>query len=230
MQQSSHSQSLSVRHRERCSTVAKTTHFINPLFATLASWTVGRSGSFHGELCQIGTVHCRICGGARHCGSKSRRRSVSGRLTGCSAASGRPSHRPRERRQARTRAKAQQVANAAPVNAVDCEEAQLIVADYGFKDIEAELLGDTLGFSAAHDGKPFSIRILAADGEFAEVKDCSKGQPSRGIIVALDIAALRAETPGVAAPFISTMRVRPSCASPFVAWSITSVSGGDRRL
>jgi hypothetical protein len=83
-----------------------------------------------------------------------------------------PSEPPaRERRQARTRAKAQQVANAAPVNAVDCEKAQLIVADYGFKDIKAESCsGDTLGFSATRDGKPFSIRILAADGEFAEVK------------------------------------------------------------
>jgi hypothetical protein len=75
----------------------------------------------------------------------------------------------RERRPARAKPKVQQVANAAP--AVDCEKAQLIVADYGFKDIKAEsCTGDTLGFSATRDGKPFSIRILAADGEFAEVK------------------------------------------------------------
>jgi hypothetical protein len=77
----------------------------------------------------------------------------------------------RERRQTRARPRAVQQANAAPANAVDCEKAQLIVADYGFKDIKAESCsGDTLGFSATRDGKPFSIRILAADGEFAEVK------------------------------------------------------------
>jgi hypothetical protein len=76
----------------------------------------------------------------------------------------------RERRQTRARPRAQ-VANASPANAVDCAKAQLIVADYGFKDIKAESCsGDTLGFSATRDGKPFSIRILAVDGEFAEVK------------------------------------------------------------
>jgi hypothetical protein len=67
--------------------------------------------------------------------------------------------------------KAQLVANVVPVNAVDCHKAQLIVADYGFKDIKAESCsGGTLGFTATRDGKPFSIRISAADGEFAEVK------------------------------------------------------------
>jgi hypothetical protein len=69
------------------------------------------------------------------------------------------------------RPNAQLVANVVPVNAVDCEKAQLIVADYGFRNIKAEnCSGDTLGFSATRDGKPFSIRIFAADGEFAEVK------------------------------------------------------------
>ena len=87
-----------------------------------------------------------------------------------------PSEPPaRERRRARTRAKAQQVANAAPVNAVDCRRAQLIVADYGFQDIKAESCSATRWASAPpRDGKPFSIRILAADGEFAEVKRLPK--------------------------------------------------------
>ena len=78
----------------------------------------------------------------------------------------------RDRRHMRAKPKgAQEVAAAAPENPVDCDKAQLIVADYGFKDIKAEsCTGDTLGFSATRDGKPFSIRILAADGEFAEVK------------------------------------------------------------
>jgi hypothetical protein len=78
----------------------------------------------------------------------------------------------RDRHHVRAKPKAaQQVATAAPENAVDCDKAQVIVADYGFKDIKAESCsGDTLGFSATRDGKPFSIRILAADGEFAEVK------------------------------------------------------------
>ncbi|HEX3217176.1 MAG TPA: hypothetical protein VHR67_09960 [Aestuariivirgaceae bacterium] len=82
-----------------------------------------------------------------------------------------PASRDRRHVRARPRSAAQQVATVEPENAVDCEKAQLIVADYGFKDIKAESCsGETLGFSATRDGKPFSIRILAADGEFAEVK------------------------------------------------------------
>ena len=77
----------------------------------------------------------------------------------------------REWRQAGARPRAQQVANVVPVNGVDCEKAQVIVADYGFKDIKAEnCSGETLGFSATRDGKPFSIRIFTADGDFSEVK------------------------------------------------------------
>ena len=80
-----------------------------------------------------------------------------------------PAARDRRHVRVKPRSTAQQVATAE--NAVDCEKAQLIVADYGFKDIKAESCsGETLGFSATRDGKPFSIRILAVDGEFAEVK------------------------------------------------------------
>jgi hypothetical protein len=54
---------------------------------------------------------------------------------------------------------------------ISCEKAQAIVAEYGFKDIKAEMCsGTTLGFSASRDGKPFSIRIIAANGEFEEVR------------------------------------------------------------
>jgi hypothetical protein len=67
--------------------------------------------------------------------------------------------------------KAQLAANVVSVNTVDCEKALAIVADYGFKDVRAKnCSGGTLGFTATRDGKPFSIRIFAADGEFAEVK------------------------------------------------------------
>ena len=67
--------------------------------------------------------------------------------------------------------KAQMIANVVPVNAIDCEKAQAIVADYGFKNIKAESCsGTTLGFTATRDGRPFSIRIFVANGEFAEVK------------------------------------------------------------
>src|SRR5262245_10492208 len=52
-----------------------------------------------------------------------------------------------------------------------CEKAQAIIADYGFKDIKAELCtGKNLGFSATRDGKPFSIEIVAANGELAKVQ------------------------------------------------------------
>ena len=54
---------------------------------------------------------------------------------------------------------------------IGCERAQNILTEYGFKDIKAEVCtGTTLGFSASRDGKPFSIRILAANGEFEEVR------------------------------------------------------------
>jgi len=39
--------------------------------------------------------------------------------------------------------------------------------EYEFKNIKGKVCtGITLGFSASRDGKPFSIRILAATGEF----------------------------------------------------------------
>jgi hypothetical protein len=54
---------------------------------------------------------------------------------------------------------------------VDCEKARDILSEFGFKDIKAEVCtGTTLGFSASRDGKPFSIRILAANGEFEQVR------------------------------------------------------------
>src|SRR5262245_29259776 len=54
---------------------------------------------------------------------------------------------------------------------VTCERAQAIVAEYGFTEIQPETCeGRTYGFSATRDGKPFSIKIVAADGELAEVK------------------------------------------------------------
>jgi hypothetical protein len=61
---------------------------------------------------------------------------------------------------------------AAPIQQpISCEKAQAIVAEYGFKDIKAEACdGATHDFRASRDGKPFSIQILAADGELAKVR------------------------------------------------------------
>jgi hypothetical protein len=54
---------------------------------------------------------------------------------------------------------------------ITCEKAQAIVADYGFKDIKSELCaGRILGFHATRDGKPFTIEIVAANGELAKVR------------------------------------------------------------
>ena len=54
---------------------------------------------------------------------------------------------------------------------VTSERAQAIVAEYGFTEIQPQTCeGRTYGFSATRDGKPFSIKIVAADGELAEVK------------------------------------------------------------
>jgi hypothetical protein len=60
----------------------------------------------------------------------------------------------------------------APVQqSINCEKAQAIVADYGFKDIKVEACdGATHDFRASRDGEAFSIQILAADGEFAKVQ------------------------------------------------------------
>src|SRR5262245_7979910 len=60
---------------------------------------------------------------------------------------------------------------AAAEGRVTCERAQAIVAGYGFTEIQPETCeGRTYGFTATRDGKPFSIKIVAADGELAEVK------------------------------------------------------------
>jgi hypothetical protein len=60
---------------------------------------------------------------------------------------------------------------AAAEGRVTCERAQAIVAEYGFTEIQPETCeGRTYGFTATRDGKPFSIKIVAADGELAEVK------------------------------------------------------------
>jgi hypothetical protein len=54
---------------------------------------------------------------------------------------------------------------------IGCERAEAIVAEYGFTNIRAEVCtGPTFDFSATRDGKPFSIQIVAADGELAKVR------------------------------------------------------------
>jgi hypothetical protein len=54
---------------------------------------------------------------------------------------------------------------------ISCEKAQAIVAEFGFKQIKAELcIGENFEFRATRDGKPFLIEIEAADGELAKVQ------------------------------------------------------------
>jgi len=54
---------------------------------------------------------------------------------------------------------------------VTCERAQAIVAEFGFKQIKAELcIGENFEFHATRDGKPFLIEIEAANGELAKVQ------------------------------------------------------------
>jgi hypothetical protein len=54
---------------------------------------------------------------------------------------------------------------------IGCERAEAIVAEYGFTNIKAEVCtGTTFDFSATRDGKPFSIQIVAANGELAKVR------------------------------------------------------------
>jgi hypothetical protein len=55
--------------------------------------------------------------------------------------------------------------------AITCEKAQVVVAEYGFKNIKAEFcVGNYLGFNATRDGKPFWVQILASNGELARVQ------------------------------------------------------------
>lgn len=54
---------------------------------------------------------------------------------------------------------------------ITCEKAQAIVAEFGFKQIKAELcIGENFEFHATRDGKPFLIEIEAANGELAKVQ------------------------------------------------------------
>ena len=54
---------------------------------------------------------------------------------------------------------------------ITCEKAQAIVAEFGFKQIKAELcMGENFEFHATRDGKPFLIEIEAANGELAKVQ------------------------------------------------------------
>jgi hypothetical protein len=66
---------------------------------------------------------------------------------------------------------ADNAADAPAQGSVSCDKARGIVADFGFKDIRADSCsGKTYGFSATRDGKAFSIKIVAANGELAEVR------------------------------------------------------------
>jgi len=82
-----------------------------------------------------------------------------------------PSAAKRTRRTAALAGATSAIPAAAVAGRVTCERAQEIVAEYGFTEIQPETCeGRTYDFSATRDGKPFSIRIVAADGELAEVK------------------------------------------------------------
>lgn len=57
-----------------------------------------------------------------------------------------------------------------PENAVSCEDAATIVADYGFSDIRPTgCSGELYRFSATRDGSAYSIGVTAAAGEITEV-------------------------------------------------------------
>lgn len=57
-----------------------------------------------------------------------------------------------------------------PDNALSCEDAATIVADYGFSDIRPTgCSGELYRFSATRDGSAYSIGITAAAGEITEV-------------------------------------------------------------
>ena len=57
------------------------------------------------------------------------------------------------------------------LKAVSCEEAQRIVSDFGFSDVKPRTCaGKVYDIDATRDGKPYTIKLSAADGELTEVK------------------------------------------------------------
>lgn len=57
------------------------------------------------------------------------------------------------------------------ITAVTCADAERIVSDFGFSDARATgCTGNTYEIEATRDGKPFAIKVSAADGELTEVK------------------------------------------------------------
>lgn len=53
---------------------------------------------------------------------------------------------------------------------ISCKRAESIVAGFGFTDIEARsCTGKSYDFAARRDGKPFSIKLSAVNGELTEV-------------------------------------------------------------
>ncbi|MGE0210062.1 MAG: hypothetical protein AB7S41_00020 [Parvibaculaceae bacterium] len=57
------------------------------------------------------------------------------------------------------------------LKAVSCEEAQRIVADFGFSDVKPRTCaGKVYDMEATRDGQPYEIKLSSADGELTEVK------------------------------------------------------------
>jgi hypothetical protein len=57
------------------------------------------------------------------------------------------------------------------VRAVSCQEAQRIVADFGFSNVKAtSCSGKIFSLEGTRDGSAYAIKLSAADGELTEVK------------------------------------------------------------
>jgi hypothetical protein len=63
------------------------------------------------------------------------------------------------------------VAEAAASSGLSCDKASSIVSGYGFSAVKAQSCsGKTYAFNATRDGRPFAIKVDAANGELTEVK------------------------------------------------------------
>jgi hypothetical protein len=61
--------------------------------------------------------------------------------------------------------------NPSAATSISCDVARQIITNLGFVDVKPELCtGTTFSFVAMRDGKPFSIEILAANGEVKKVE------------------------------------------------------------
>ena len=72
---------------------------------------------------------------------------------------------------AATQTAAEESAPKSKTGALSCDKASSILSGYGFSDIKAaSCTGHVYAFNATRDGKPYAVKLNAANGELTEVR------------------------------------------------------------